>query len=548
MKYLLTGVAAITMLTACGQKDKPVDAGAKSGIVFSEEKVPEFKVHSGDAATAPAALAAMSLETSGSGNVSWGGKDLKGDKAVFTGVTLISGTPKADDEDGMSLDADEDSFDLEGADLKASKLEFEGLAMTDGKATFSHLVMSGVKLVPKDPEDAENGSGTIGMIELVNPSPETAAWVASLFTDKEAADLPKGDALAFDHWAVKDVDFRVDDPEGEEGSFKIGTIEVTGLKAQKAALMKLDGLTFDMTDQVEDTDLKMNLGSIEMRGANLALMMNAGEDAEDMSKMMGLASQDPANPGYESLSINGFNMDMAGVKLDLPKLVSAVGRDAKNSVVAVKTEPFKLSLTTGEGKYGEQLAGQLATLGYEKLELNAAGYQTYDAATDLTTYAKGQNYWELKDGFRLDFGMSYAGAKAMAEAEQAQALSSDPSAMLGNTLDKMVLHGMDLSLDDNGFMDRAFNAYAAQSGQDPKEVRNQLTGLMAMAPMMAAGSGIDPDLITEASTALASFLTDPKTLNFKLAPVEPLNMATLAEMEDPSALTKEALGFTATNE
>ena len=56
MKYLLTGVAAITMLTACGQKDKPVDAGSKSGIVFSEEKVPGFKVHSGDAATAPAAV------------------------------------------------------------------------------------------------------------------------------------------------------------------------------------------------------------------------------------------------------------------------------------------------------------------------------------------------------------------------------------------------------------------------------------------------------------------------------------------------------------
>jgi hypothetical protein len=120
--------------------------------------------------------------------------------------------------------------------------------------------------------------------------------------------------------------------------------------------------------------------------------------------------------------------------------------------------------------------------------------------------------------------------------------------MLGNTLDKMVLHGMDLSIDDKGFMDRAFNAYAAQSGQDPKEVRNQLTGMMAMAPMMAAGSGIDPELITEASTALASFLTDPKTLTLKLAPAEPLNMAALADMEDPSALTKEALGFSATNE
>ena len=194
--------------------------------------------------------------------------------------------------------------------------------------------------------------------------------------------------------------------------------------------------------------------------------------------MMNLAGQDPANPGYESLAINGFNMDIAGVKVDMPKLVSAVGRSKKDSVVAVKTEPFKVSLTTDEGKYGEQLAGQLAMLGYETLELTGAGYQTYDPETDLTTYAQGENYWALKDGFRIDFGAKFAGAKAMAEAGQ----SDDPTAALGDTLENMVLHNMELVLDDDGFMDRAFNAYAAQSGQDPQELRNQVTGMLAMAP------------------------------------------------------------------
>ena len=110
--------------------------------------------------------------------------------------------------------------------------------------------MSDVTFVPTDPEEAENGSGKIGSIELVNPSPETAAWVASLFSEDEVPDLPEGDALAFDQWAVKDVDFRIDDPEGEQGTFTIGHIEVTGLKEQKAALMLLDGMTFDMFDPV----------------------------------------------------------------------------------------------------------------------------------------------------------------------------------------------------------------------------------------------------------------------------------------------------------
>lgn len=548
MKYLLTGVAAITMLTACGQKDKPNDAAESSGVVFSESKLPAISVHKGDAATAAAALAAMSLETSGSGNVTWDSRELKGDKAVFTGVTLVSAGDDEDDGEGMSFDADEDSLDLDGADLKAKKLEFEGLAMKDGKPTFGRILMSDVALVPTDPEEAENGSGNIGSIELVNPSPETAAWVGALFSEDEAPDLPEGDALAFDLWAVKDVDFRIDDPDGENGTFSIADIEVTGLKEQTATLMKLDGMKFDLTDPAEDTNMKLNLGSIEMRGADLGLLTDASGDAGAPEEMMSLAAQDPANPGYESLMINGFDMDMAGVKIDLPKLVSAVGRNKKDGTVAVKTEPFKVLLTTDEGKYGEQLAGQLAMLGYEKLELTGAGYQTYEPGTDLTTYVKGQNYWELKDGFRVDFGMQYAGAKAMAEAEQASKLSADPTAVLGDTFDKMVLHGFDFSLDDNGFMDRAFNAYAAQSGQDPQEVRNQLTGLLAMAPMMMAGSGVDPELLSEASTALSSFVSDPKTLTIKLAPAEPLAMSTLATMEDRSALNKAALGFSATNE
>jgi hypothetical protein len=539
MKYLLTGVAAITMLTACGQKDKPDDAAAPSGIVFSESKVPSFSVHKGDSGSAAAALAAMSLETPGSGNVTWGDRTLNGDKAVFTDVTIVTSAYEGDDEDEVS--------ELDGADLTVAKLELDGLAMLEGEPSFSRILLSDMTFVPTDPDEAENGSGKIGSIELVNPSPETAGWVTSLFSEDEVPDLPEGDALAFDQWAVKDVDFRIDDPEGEQGTFTIGTIEVTGLKDQAAALMKLDGLTFDMTDPAEDTNMKFNLASVEMRGADLGLLTDASEDAsdpEEVSQMMNLAGQDPANPGYESLTLNGFDMNLAGVKVDMPKLVSAVGRDKKNSVVAVKTEPFKVSLTTDEGKYGEQLAGQLAMLGYETLELSGAGYQTYDETTDLTTYVKGQNFWELKDGFRIDFGAQYAGAKAMAEA----GASDDPSDMLGDTLDNMIIHNMELVVDDDGFMDRAFNAYAAQSGQDPQEIRNQLTGMLAMAPMMAAGSGIDAELLTEASTALSSFVSDPKTLTIKLAPAEPLAMSTLAEMEDPSSLTKESLGFSAANE
>ena len=552
MKYLLTGVAAIAMLTACGQKDKPEEAAAPSGMVFSQEKIPAFKVHKGDSTTAAAALAAMSLETSGAGSVSWDDKQLDGDKAVFTDVTLVAAGDDPDDSDGgMRFDADEDSLDLDGADLKAATLEFDGLAMKDGQASFSRLLMSNVSLVPKDPEDADEGSGTIGSIELVNPSPETAAWVATLFTDGKKSDLPEGAALAFDHFAVNDIDFQIHEDEGDQGAFTVKGIEVTGLKDQKAALIKLDNMVFDLAEASDGTTMKMNFGKLEMRGADLKTLTGATEEAtdpEDVSNMMSLASQDPANPGYESLEVDAFSMDLAGVKVDLPKLVSAVGHDKKNDVVAVRTDPFTVSLSTGEGQYGEELGSQLALLGYEKVELTGSGYQTYDPSADLTTYVAGKNYWELKDGFRVDFSMKYAGAKAMAAAEQTQSLDANPTAALDSALENMVLHNFELKLDDNGFVDRAFSAYAAQTGEDPQAARNMVSSYLAMAPLMAAGTGIDAELLTEASASLSSFITDPKTLTIKLAPPEPLALSTLANLEDPSSITKASLGFEASND
>ena len=58
MKYLLTGVAAIAMLTACGDNDKPDDGAS------SEYAVQDITARAGDPATAPQALAAFALDGS----------------------------------------------------------------------------------------------------------------------------------------------------------------------------------------------------------------------------------------------------------------------------------------------------------------------------------------------------------------------------------------------------------------------------------------------------------------------------------------------------
>ncbi|KCZ50257.1 hypothetical protein [Hyphomonas pacifica] len=537
MKYLLTGVAAIAMLTACGDKDKPVK---EAGAEYASSAGTDVKLRKGDPATAGQVLSVLSLDSSESGRIAFGSSKLDGAKAVFTDVTLKAA--ESDDEDA-----------LDGTDVKAGKLEFEGLGMIDGKANFSRMVMSDITMTAADPEESADGSGAIKSIELVNPSPEVAAWVASLFGEGEPIDMPEGDALSFDLWSMNGLDFKVDDEDGSKGNFLINNVSVTGLKDQKAAQMLLKDMTFDMYDPSEDMDMKANIGNIDIRGFDWGMFMpEEGEKLEDSFEsgfMAGLNPKDPANPGYDSIDIKDFDVDMSGVTFDMPKMVSKVSKDKKGRAVKVTTEPVKMTLTAGEGKLGEQLGAQLAMLGYEKLELTMAGEQTYDPDADIVTLAKGKNYWELKDGFRLDFGAKYAGAAGMAESQAAEMDSGtqDPSAMFDAMMEKLTIHSFEMALDDDGIVDRAFNAYAAQSGEDPQQVRNQMAGMMAMLPMMASGSGIDMELATEASTALSSFITDPKTLTISLKPKTPLKVSTLAEMEDPSALTKESLGFSATN-
>tara|TARA_R110000803_G_scaffold16936_2_gene46296 strand:- start:43 stop:1524 length:1482 start_codon:yes stop_codon:yes gene_type:complete len=493
----------------------------------------------------------MSLTQSGAGRVSFASSDIKGAKAVFKDVTLLSS--EDDSVEGVSLDDDDGELHLKGADLKAGTMEFEGLGMIDGQPNFSRVVLSDITFVPKNPEEV-HGSSKIKSMELVNPSPETAAWIASLFGKGEAVDMPEGKALSFDLWSMNDVNFQIDEEEGQKGAFLVSSIEMLGLKDEKVARMAMKGFSLDLTDPKDDTDLTARLGGVDIRGANLGMFndMANGEAAKGMqSGLFEMLQNDPANPGYDSVSIDDLKVAISGASFDMPKLSSKVTRDKKGRAVKVATDPFKMTLGTGEGELGEKFGSQLALLGYEKLELSGQGEQTYDPDKDMVTIAKGKNFWKLDDGFRLDFSGKYEGASAVAAAQaktMAEEGPSDPGALMQEALDKLLVHNFQLSLDDDGFVNRAFNAYAAQSGEDPQQLRSQTAGMMAMMPMMAAGAGIDPELASEASAALSSFLTDPKTLTISVAPLTPLRVADFAEMEDPSALTKTALGFSATNE
>ena len=583
MKYLLTGVVALTLLTGCGQKDKAGGGATPASVVFSAADLPDVSLHKGDPATAGAALNSLSLAESGAGRLTFSGSKIDGDKAVFNDVVLnlpadtsgptisgpsdeeiadmwaymdANGDGVADDDSGDTIETLKSQMQTTTEPaippvIKAAKLEFDGLGVFDGQTNFSLMKLSDITITPAEGSE-EQSTGKIASVELVNPSPETAAWVASLLGKGEPAPFPEGAALSFDRWMVNGVNFNVSDASGT-GTFTVDSMHISDLKTEKAGLMGLSNLKFDFTEAAGE-DVKVSLEGFGIKGIDYGLFTKAIENSTgpngDPGALASAIQADPANPGYDVLSLKAFKADIVGASVDMPSLASSVSRDKLGRATKIATEPFTLTIGSRDNPDGEQFASALSTLGYETLTFSGQGESLYDPDADLVTLVKGKNFWKLNDGFKLDLSGKYAGTKAIAAAQvQSVDENVDPEAMVTAMMDSLVIHQLEIGIDDDGMVDRALNAYAAQSGEDPAAVRSQLSGMFAMAPMFAAGTGIDTAVVTELATALSSFVTEPKTLTIALSPKDPIKAQAFVDAaSDPSKkLTKEALGFSAAN-
>lgn len=548
MKKLMIGAAAIALLGACGQRggdsaEQAAEAGqaAMQSAENALEDLGNVVLRRGDAAEAEAALAAMYLDTAESGRVGFASRDVSGAAASFEDVSI--------DIPGEDGDA--------GGSFKAARLELEGLEMTDSGASFSKMKFSGIELVPDDPVDAEEGQLTIDEIELLNPSPALAAWVASLMGDGAPTAFPDASEIGFDAWTMSDLDFNLDSDD-DTVALSVNAIQIGGVTSDAMAVAHIDGVSIDGVGD-GDTPFAVSLASMTLSGADLSFTQAISDNIEDEEAMaaalMSALYQNPMDPGFDSYAIDQLNFDAAGLQFVLPSLVTTVERNQAGQPVRFVTPEFTMTLSADPegGEAGGELAGALGMVGYETVELSSAGVSNYDPDSDTLTFAADQNYLTLKDGFTLRYGGKLEGYNAYASSFANMDFENlvdggDPDpALMQDALSKLVFHDFELTLVDDSIVDRIFNLVAAQSGEDPEMVRNQAVGVVAMAPMMAGGSGVDVEMITEVTTAISAFLTNPGTLSIKLAPSEPLSMASLAAMEDPSMLTKEYLGLTATH-
>lgn len=527
MKHLLIGAAAVALLAGCGGGDDAGGGDAPAPKITAKHTdvvgLSDITARAGDPAKAGDALAALKLDSSGAGFATFGDSSTSGDSATFTDVVIAPDGP--DDA------------------LKIGKVELGGLDMTADGATFSKLVVSDVEI--------GDGSevGTLDNFTILNPSPELAAFLSTAFSGEDPGEFPEIDEISFD--AISFGDFEIKGMDGiAENSLKIADISLRGMGDGELEAAVLSGLSFN---GIEDGEaLTGGMKKMAFYGANYDFLEDVqalGEDPDE-DEVMALvmtAMSDATNPPYDGIVMEDLMFEGSGINFALPLMDIIVQRDSQDRMTATVMKPMTMTLSAdpdgGEG--GAELAEGLSMLGYKDITLKAEGVTTYDPETDIVSYVGGNNYIELVDGMKISYGGKLGGfaAYSKAAAEMNTEYGPDPE-MMTEAFSKLIVHDFNLTIDDDSLVDRMFTLAASQSGDDPQELRNQTVMMMGMAPMMAGQSGVDMELISEAIGALTEFIKEPGTLKIGLNPKTPLK---ISDFEDPSQMTKDALGFSASH-
>ncbi|MEL6257512.1 MAG: hypothetical protein AAFQ67_00450, partial [Pseudomonadota bacterium] len=455
MKHLfLSAVAGAALLSGCGSKEASNEAAEIVTAVQTDfdlsAELKQITLREGDASEAPAAIAAMSLSESGAGPISFQSSSVDGASAEFG---------------GLEIDVDE-------ALITAASLTFDGLETDDtGAPVFSKMTLSGLKLAPKD----EPGGVDIGDITLLNPSPSLAAIVAKAVSGNDLDESVSFGDLSFDAFTIDKVNVAIDD-EDAKGTFDIASMALLGKTDDGLGTAMLSGLSLDLADSDGTALADMALQDLTVRGLGGPLfdvigaaLENGDLDEQAMAELAAATSNNPLEPGYDSVSLTGFVADIAGIDVSAPSLEARVERDSEGFVKKTVTEPFTMTLAAdASGEAGAQLAPQLEILGYETLELSGAGEAVYDKASDIYSIDADKTYLSLKDGFDLSYGLKMEGvSQLVADINQAslEGDDADPSVMLA-ALQKASVHNFGLKLADKSMMERAFNLAAQMSGQE----------------------------------------------------------------------------------
>lgn len=537
MKNALIVTVSALALAACGGETETGD---------------DFVATQVDETTANSALEALYLSESGQGAVSWESRSFNDGVFTFTGVTFemddTSGddTENGDSEGEMEIEVEASEVNAETMTLAAPRFD------ADGNVIFDRLAINNISIS----DDGGEGEGAITRFVVETPNADMARAFARGFSNETVdQDEVNSEDWTYGLLAIEGLSFAGTE-DGEEftagfdrfaiedlGDYSIGRFELTNLSIAGSSA-DVGIINFNLEEISADNIGEGITYPFASQFAVASAAFSVDTPTEDATADIPEIPDDfdPLNV-YETATIRGLNANVGGVMVTLDSLTAHVEHNGDEVVSTSEMTPLIIAPDTNY-PFGAQLAMGLGLMGYQQLEFVSAGASVYEREADRS-YTTGENYFEMRDGFRVEIETDVTGVLAytMGALQAGPTLDQSDPAVMMDLLAPLVLNNFVFRLEDLSLLDRALTAASAAQGVPKENLRMQAGGMIALATM-GAPAEIPRELLAQFSTAMTSFIAEGGSVEVRIAPEEPLSIATLIEQAEAGNIDYDAAGIT----
>lgn len=544
LTQLTTSAAIAVLVVACG--------GNENGGSTTEV----------DEATAASALEALHLATSGEGAVSWGERSFDDGVYTFTDVVFTDTTPEADEEEAALTDEDGNAIELEaGNDVDFDTVRAERMIVAaprfddEGNVIFDRLSIENASFVG---EDGATSSGGFERLLLETPNAAMVADFARGFSGEEMDEDEDPDFASYRFGNFAFEGLTMSSPEADEDfEFSLARFAMVDYQGDRLGRFEISGVSFTGTDP-EAGEIRLGFDEMVMENIGPSLFhafqtgiasemaAMSGEEAETVE--IDLDNYDPFD-AYDSFRFTGLDANIGGVIVTMESLTAEVDERSDEVIVTSNMTPLVVRPNT-EQAFGAQLALGLGMLGYQQIELHGEAESVYDRGDDRA-YSRGDNYFEMTDGFRIESEFDMAGYMNYARQAMQMSTTMQPGefdeTQIMEMLDALMINRFVFRLEDHSLLDRALTAGSAAQGMTKAELRQQAAAMIGLG-LMGAPAEIPRPLISELSEALVGFINEGGTIVIAMEPGEPVSMGALVRAAESGSFDYEAYGLSVTAE
>ncbi|MCF7645818.1 hypothetical protein KQ944_05685 [Bacillus subtilis] len=321
-------------------------------------------------------------------------------------------------------------------------------------------------------------------------------------------------------------DTKVTVPNSEIGELPVGDIVLKDVAEDGKGAYTAETATFQDFSKTEDKT------KIDVKGIEIGKIYLAADNEEDViAKMMAYQTFK-----VDSLVVAEDGQEMANIK-DISAKSSAYTKGTPMTYefgvksIDLDIEKMEEIRKKSEAEAGETTPNPMLDLGYKQLKMAITSTGSWEPEKGDLVMDKME--FDVADLGKFDTTLKLGGydtkfIKAIQEANKKLADSGENNdaatmAMLG-LMQQLSIGGISFRYDDASLTPKLLEYYGKQQGISSEDMVNQIKGI---APLMVGYLG-HADFAIQATTALNTYLDDPKSLTIAAKPDAPVSFALIA--------------------